>query len=123
MSCYTDEIFGPVLSVVRAADLRSRRPAGQRQSPYGNGIAIFTSDGGAARRFVSEAEIGMVGMNVPIPVPMAYYSFGGWKASLFGDTHVHGTEGVHFYTRGKAVTSRWLDPSHGGVNLGFPVNT
>ena len=92
-------------------------------SPYGNGVAVFTNDGGAARRFVSEAEIGMVGVNVPIPVPMAYYSFGGWKASLFGDTHVHGTEGVHFYTRGKAVTSRWLDPSHGGVNLGFPVNT
>ena len=86
-------------------------------------MAVFTSDGGAARRFVSEAEIGMVGVNVPIPVPMAYYSFGGWKASLFGDTHVHGTEGVHFYTRGKVVTSRWLDPSHGGVNLGFPVNT
>ena len=87
------------------------------------GVAIFTNDGGAARRFVSEAEIGMIGVNVPIPVPMAYYSFGGWKASLFGDTHVHGTEGVHFYTRGKAVTSRWLDPSHGGINLGFPVNT
>ena len=86
-------------------------------------VAIFTNDGGAARRFVSEAEIGMVGVNVPIPVPMAYYSFGGWKASLFGDTHVHGTEGIHFYTRGKVVTSRWLDPSHGGVNLGFPVNT
>ena len=95
----------------------------EEDSPYGNGVAIFTNDGGAARRFVSEAEIGMVGVNVPIPVPMAYYSFGGWKASLFGDTHVHGTEGVHFYTRGKAVTSRWLDPSHGGVNLGFPVNT
>ena len=92
-------------------------------SPYGNGMAIFTNDGGAARRFVSEAEIGMVGVNVPIPVPMAYYSFGGWKSSLFGDTHVHGTEGVHFYTRGKVVTSRWLDPSHGGVNLGFPVNS
>ena len=92
-------------------------------SPYGNGVAIFTNDGGAARRFVSEAEIGMVGVNVPIPVPMAYYSFGGWKASLFGDTHMHGAEGVHFYTRGKVVTSRWLDPSHGGVNLGFPVNS
>ena len=102
--------------------LRGCRGPGQH-SPYGNGVAVFTNDGGAARRFVSEAEIGMVGVNVPIPVPMAYYSFGGWKASLFGDTHVHGTEGVHFYTRGKAVTSRWLDPSHGGVNLGFPVNT
>jgi len=92
-------------------------------SPYGNGVAVFTCDGGAARRFVSEAEIGMVGVNVPIPVPMAYYSFGGWKSSLFGDTHVHGTEGVHFYTHGKVVTSRWPDPSHGGVNLGFPVNS
>jgi len=121
-AAYTDEIFGPVLSVVRvksyadAVDLVNG-------SPYGNGVAIFTNDGGAARRFVSEAEIGMVGVNVPIPVPMAYYSFGGGKATLFGDTHMHGTEGVHFYTRGKVVTSRWLDPSHGGVNLGFPVNS
>jgi malonate-semialdehyde dehydrogenase (acetylating) / methylmalonate-semialdehyde dehydrogenase len=121
-AAYTDEIFGPVLSVVRvesysdAVDLVNA-------SPYGNGVAIFTNDGGAARRFVSEAQIGMVGVNVPIPVPMAYYSFGGWKASLFGDTHMHGPEGVHFYTRGKVVTSRWLDPSHGGVNLGFPVNS
>ncbi|MGW4408029.1 aldehyde dehydrogenase family protein, partial [Nonomuraea sp. NPDC004702] len=78
--------------------------------------------GGAARRFQNEVEVGMVGINVPIPVPMAFYSFGGWKSSLFGDTHVHGTEGVQFYTRGKVVTSRWLDPSHGGVNLGFPTN-
>jgi len=121
-AAYTDEIFGPVLSMLRvksyadAVDLVNA-------SPYGNGVAIFTNDGGAARRFVAEAEIGMVGVNVPIPVPMAYYSFGGWKASLFGDTHMHGTEGVHFYTRGKVVTSRWLDPSHGGVNLGFPVNS
>ncbi len=122
MSCYTDEIFGPVLSVLRAPTYEAAVDL-VNNSPYGNGVAIFTNDGGAARRFVSEAEIGMVGVNVPIPVPMAYYSFGGWKASLFGDTHVHGTEGVHFYTRGKAVTSRWLDPSHGGVNLGFPVNT
>ena len=122
MSCYTDEIFGPVLSVLRAPTYEAAVDL-VNDSPYGNGVAIFTSDGGAARRFVSEAEIGMVGVNVPIPVPMAYYSFGGWKASLFGDTHVHGTEGVHFYTRGKVVTSRWLDPSHGGVNLGFPVNT
>jgi malonate-semialdehyde dehydrogenase (acetylating)/methylmalonate-semialdehyde dehydrogenase len=122
MSCYTDEIFGPVLSVLRVA---SYEQAVQlvNASRYGNGAAIFTCDGGAARRFVAEAEAGMVGVNVPIPVPMAYYSFGGWKASLFGDTHVHGTEGVHFYTRGKVVTSRWPDPSHGGVNLGFPVNT
>jgi len=122
MSCYTDEIFGPVLSVLRAPTYEAAVDL-VNNSPYGNGVAVFTNDGGAARRFVSEAEIGMVGVNVPIPVPMAYYSFGGWKASLFGDTHVHGTEGVHFYTRGKAVTSRWLDPSHGGVNLGFPVNT
>jgi malonate-semialdehyde dehydrogenase (acetylating)/methylmalonate-semialdehyde dehydrogenase len=122
MSCYTDEIFGPVLSVLRAPSYDAAVRL-VNDSPYGNGVAIFTSDGGAARQFVSEAEIGMVGVNVPIPVPMAYYSFGGWKASLFGDTHVHGTEGVHFYTRGKVVTSRWPDPSHGGVNLGFPVNT
>jgi len=122
MSCYTDEIFGPVLSVLRAPSYEEAVEL-VNASPYGNGTAIFTNDGGAARRFVSEAEIGMVGVNVPIPVPMAYYSFGGWKASLFGDTHVHGTEGIHFYTRGKVVTSRWLDPSHGGVNLGFPVNT
>ena len=122
MSCYTDEIFGPVLSVVRA---RSYEAAVElvNTSRWGNGTAIFTNDGGAARRFAAEAEIGMVGVNVPIPVPMAYYSFGGWKSSLFGDSHIYGTEGVHFYTRGKVVTSRWLDPSHGGVNLGFPVNT
>ena len=92
------------------------------RNQYANGVAIFTNDGGAARKFTSEVQVGMVGINVPIPVPMAFYSFGGWKSSLFGDTHVHGTEGVHFYTRGKAVTSRWLDPSHGGVNLGFLVN-
>jgi malonate-semialdehyde dehydrogenase (acetylating) / methylmalonate-semialdehyde dehydrogenase len=122
MSCYTDEIFGPVLSVLRAPSYEDA-VALVNGSPYGNGVAIFTNDGGAARRFVSEVSVGMVGVNVPIPVPMAFYSFGGWKSSLFGDTHVHGTEGVHFYTRGKVVTSRWLDPSHGGVNLGFPVNS
>ena len=122
MSCYADEIFGPVLCVVRAASY-AQALAVVNGNPYGNGTAIFTNDGGAARRFTHEVEVGMVGVNVPIPVPMAFYSFGGWKASLFGDTHVHGTEGVHFYTRGKAVTSRWLDPSHGGVNLGFPVNS
>jgi malonate-semialdehyde dehydrogenase (acetylating)/methylmalonate-semialdehyde dehydrogenase len=121
MNCYADEIFGPVLSVVRAASY-AEAVAVVSGNPYGNGTAIFTNDGGAARRYTHEVEVGMVGINVPIPVPMAFYSFGGWKASLFGDTHVHGTEGVHFYTRGKAVTSRWLDPSHGGVNLGFPVN-
>ena len=122
MSCYSDEIFGPVLSVLRAPSYASAVSL-VNESPYGNGVAIFTNDGGAARRFVSEIGVGMVGVNVPIPVPMAYYSFGGWKSSLFGDTHVHGAEGVHFYTRGKVVTSRWFDPSHGGVNLGFPVNT
>jgi malonate-semialdehyde dehydrogenase (acetylating) / methylmalonate-semialdehyde dehydrogenase len=122
MSCYTDEIFGPVLSVLRAPSYEAAVRL-VNESPYGNGVAVFTNDGGAARRFVNEIGVGMVGVNVPIPVPMAYYSFGGWKASLFGDTHVHGTEGVHFYTRGKVVTSRWLDPSHGGVNLGFPVNS
>jgi malonate-semialdehyde dehydrogenase (acetylating) / methylmalonate-semialdehyde dehydrogenase len=121
MSCYRDEIFGPVLSVVRASGY-DEAVSIVSGNPYGNGTAIFTNDGGAARRFTHEVEVGMVGINVPIPVPMAFYSFGGWKASLFGDTHVHGTEGVHFYTRGKAVTSRWLDPSHGGVSLGFPVN-
>jgi malonate-semialdehyde dehydrogenase (acetylating) / methylmalonate-semialdehyde dehydrogenase len=121
MSCYTDEIFGPVLSVVRAGSYAGALDV-INGNPYGNGTAIFTNDGGAARRFTHEVEVGMVGVNVPIPVPMAFYSFGGWKASLFGDTHVHGVEGVHFYTRGKAITSRWLDPSHGGVNLGFPVN-
>jgi malonate-semialdehyde dehydrogenase (acetylating)/methylmalonate-semialdehyde dehydrogenase len=121
MAAYTDEIFGPVLSVVRASTYADAVRL-VSDNPYGNGTAIFTNDGGAARRFVFDVEAGMVGVNVPIPVPMAYYSFGGWKASLFGDTHVHGTEGVHFYTRGKAVTSRWLDPSHGGVSLGFPVN-
>jgi malonate-semialdehyde dehydrogenase (acetylating)/methylmalonate-semialdehyde dehydrogenase len=121
-AAYTDEIFGPVLSVVRAKSYADAVDL-VNGSPYGNGVAIFTNDGGAARRFVSEIQVGMVGVNVPIPVPMAYYSFGGWKASLFGDTHMHGTEGVHFYTRGKVVTSRWLDPSHGGVNLGFPVNS
>ncbi|MGI8312041.1 CoA-acylating methylmalonate-semialdehyde dehydrogenase [Saccharopolyspora hattusasensis] len=119
MSCYTDEIFGPVLSVVRVESYDEALRL-INSNPYGNGTAIFTNDGGAARRFHNEVEVGMVGINVPIPVPMAYYSFGGWKSSLFGDTHAHGTEGVHFFTRGKVVTSRWLNPSHGGLNLGFP---
>ena len=122
MSIYTDEIFGPVLSVVRAGSY-DEALALVNANPYGNGTAIFTNDGGAARRFQHEVEVGMVGVNVPIPVPMAYYSFGGWKASLFGDTHAHGADGVHFFTRGKVVTSRWLDPRHGGVNLGFPTQT
>ncbi len=121
MSIYNDEIFGPVLSVVRVHSFDEGLKL-INDHPYGNGTAIFTNDGGAARRFQNEVEVGMVGVNVPIPVPMAYYSFGGWKNSLFGDTHAHGQEGVHFYTRGKVVTSRWLDPSHGGINLGFPQN-
>jgi malonate-semialdehyde dehydrogenase (acetylating) / methylmalonate-semialdehyde dehydrogenase len=116
---YTDEIFGPVLSVVRV----SGYPEGLEiinSGPYGNGTAIFTNDGGAARRFQREVEVGMVGVNVPIPVPVAYHSFGGWKASLFGDAKAYGPHGVEFFTREKAVTARWLDPSHGGLNLGFP---
>ena len=121
MDIYREEIFGPVLSVVRVATYEEAM-ALLDANPYGNGTAIFTNDGGAARRFQNEVEVGMVGINVPIPVPMAYYSFGGWKASLFGDTHAHGTEGVQFFTRGKAITSRWLDPSHGGIELGFPQN-
>ncbi|HKV19696.1 MAG TPA: CoA-acylating methylmalonate-semialdehyde dehydrogenase [Mycobacterium sp.] len=121
MSVYTDEIFGPVLSVVRVESYDEAMEL-INSNPYGNGTAIFTNDGGAARRFQNEVEVGMVGINVPIPVPMAYYSFGGWKNSLFGDTHAHGTEGVAFFTRGKAITQRWLDPSHGGINLGFPQN-
>jgi malonate-semialdehyde dehydrogenase (acetylating)/methylmalonate-semialdehyde dehydrogenase len=121
MSIYTDEIFGPVLSVVRTSSYDAALDL-VNSNPYGNGTAIFTNDGGAARRFQNEVEVGMVGINVPIPVPMAYYSFGGWKNSLFGDTHAHGMEGVHFFTRGKVVTSRWLDPSHGGINLGFPTH-
>ena len=121
MSVYTDEIFGPVLSVVRVESFDEALQL-VNDNPYGNGTAIFTNDGGAARRFQNEVEVGMVGINVPIPVPVAYYSFGGWKASLFGDSHAHGIEGVQFFTRGKAITSRWLDPSHGGINLGFPEN-
>jgi len=119
MTIYTDEIFGPVLSVVRAASY-DEALALVNGNRYANGVAIFTNDGGAARRFQNEVEVGMVGVNVPIPVPMAYYSFGGWKSSLFGDSHVYGREGIHFYTRGKVITSRWPDPQHRGVNLGFP---
>jgi malonate-semialdehyde dehydrogenase (acetylating)/methylmalonate-semialdehyde dehydrogenase len=122
MTIYTDEIFGPVLSVVRVASFEDGVKL-INDHPYGNGTAIFTNDGGAARRFQNEIEVGMIGVNVPIPVPMAYYSFGGWKNSLFGDTHAHGVEGVHFFTRGKVITSRWLDPSHGGINLGFPTQS
>jgi malonate-semialdehyde dehydrogenase (acetylating)/methylmalonate-semialdehyde dehydrogenase len=116
---YGDEIFGPVLSVVRVASYEDG-VALINASQYGNGTAIFTNDGGAARRFQREVTVGLIGINVPIPVPVAYYSFGGWKNSLFGDTKAYGPDGVHFFTRQKAITSRWLDPSHGGINLGFP---
>jgi malonate-semialdehyde dehydrogenase (acetylating)/methylmalonate-semialdehyde dehydrogenase len=119
MDVYTDEIFGPVLDVVRV-DTYDEAVALVNDSPYGNGTAIFTRDGGAARQFQFDANCGMVGVNVPIPVPVAYYSFGGWKASLFGDTHMYGPDGVHFYTRTKVVTSRWPDPSTSSVDLGFP---
>jgi malonate-semialdehyde dehydrogenase (acetylating)/methylmalonate-semialdehyde dehydrogenase len=119
MDCYRDEIFGPVLVVLRA----NTYDEGLRlinDNPYGNGTAIFTRDGGAARQFQFDANVGMVGINVPIPVPVASYSFGGWKSSLFGDLHMYGPEGVQFYTRGKVVTSRWPDPATSRVDLGFP---
>ena len=119
MRCYDDEIFGPVLSIVRVKTYEEALQIIQ-ENPYGNGTAIFTRDGGAARRFQFEVEVGMVGVNVPIPVPVAYYSFGGWKASLFGDLHMYGPEGIQFYTRGKVVSSRWPDPSTSKVDLGFP---
>jgi malonate-semialdehyde dehydrogenase (acetylating)/methylmalonate-semialdehyde dehydrogenase len=116
---YTDEIFGPVLSVVRVSSY-DEALALVNDNPYGNGTAIFTRDGGAARQFQYDAVCGMVGINVPIPVPVAYYSFGGWKASLFGDLHMYGPEGLAFYTRTKVVTARWPDPSTSTVDLGFP---
>jgi malonate-semialdehyde dehydrogenase (acetylating)/methylmalonate-semialdehyde dehydrogenase len=119
MSVYTDEIFGPVLCVVRA-DTYQQGLALINANPYANGTAIFTRDGGAARAFQFDVEVGMVGINVPVPVPVAYYSFGGWKASLFGDSHMYGAEGMSFYTRGKVVTSRWPDPATSAVDLGFP---
>ncbi|MDQ6848711.1 MAG: CoA-acylating methylmalonate-semialdehyde dehydrogenase [Actinomycetota bacterium] len=119
MDVYTDEIFGPVLCVVRA-DTYDAALHLINDNPYANGTAIFTRDGGAARQFQFDVEVGMVGINVPIPVPVAYYSFGGWKNSLFGDTHMYGPEGVNFYTRGKVVTSRWPDPATSAVDLGFP---
>ncbi|AJC58279.1 MULTISPECIES: CoA-acylating methylmalonate-semialdehyde dehydrogenase [Streptomyces] len=121
MDAYRDEIFGPVLSVVRVETYEQAIEL-MNSSPWGNGTAIFTRDGGAARRFQLEVEAGMVGVNVPIPVPVGYHSFGGWKDSLFGDHHIYGNDGVHFYTRGKVVTTRWPDPSDGGINLGFPRN-
>ena len=119
MTVYTDEIFGPVLSVVRVATFEEGL-ALINSNQYANGTAIFTRDGGAARRFKNEVQVGMVGVNVPIPVPVAYYSFGGWKDSLFGDTHMYGPEGINFYTRGKVVTERWPDPATSTVDLGFP---
>jgi malonate-semialdehyde dehydrogenase (acetylating)/methylmalonate-semialdehyde dehydrogenase len=119
MACYDHEIFGPVLSVVRVNTYAEALKL-VNENPYGNGTAIFTQNGGAARQFQFDAEVGMVGVNVPIPVPVAYYSFGGWKSSLFGDLHMYGPEGVQFYTRGKVVTSRWPDPGVSKVDLGFP---
>ena len=119
MDAYRDEIFGPVLSVVRVPTYADALRL-VNENPYGNGVAIFTRDGGVARQFQFDVNVGMVGVNVPIPVPVAYYSFGGWKASLFGDRHIYGPEGIDFYTRGKVVTSRWPDPATSKVDLGFP---
>jgi malonate-semialdehyde dehydrogenase (acetylating) / methylmalonate-semialdehyde dehydrogenase len=119
MSCYDDEIFGPVLNVMRVNTYQEALEI-VNNNHYANGTAIFTRDGGAARQFQFDVEVGMVGVNVPIPVPVAYYSFGGWKASLFGDLHMYGPEGVQFYTRAKVVTARWPDPGTSSVNLGFP---
>jgi malonate-semialdehyde dehydrogenase (acetylating)/methylmalonate-semialdehyde dehydrogenase len=119
MDAYRDEIFGPVLLLVRANDYEEALGL-VNTNPYGNGTAIFTRDGGAARRFQFDVDCGMVGVNVPIPVPVGYYSFGGWKNSLFGDTHMYGPDGIHFYTRGKVVTARWPDPATSRVDLGFP---
>jgi malonate-semialdehyde dehydrogenase (acetylating)/methylmalonate-semialdehyde dehydrogenase len=119
MRCYRDEIFGPVLSVVRV-DSYDEGVRLIKDNPYGNGVALFTRDGGVARAFQFEVNVGMVGINVPIPVPVSYYSFGGWKASLFGDQHMYGPEGIAFYTRSKVVTARWPDPRTSAVDLGFP---
>ena len=119
MTCYRDEIFGPVLGVVRVETYEEGLEL-NNANQFANGTAIFTRDGGAARQFQFDVEVGMVGINVPIPVPVAYYSFGGWKDSLFGDTHMYGPEGINFYTRGKVVTSRWPDPATSSVDLGFP---
>jgi malonate-semialdehyde dehydrogenase (acetylating) / methylmalonate-semialdehyde dehydrogenase len=119
MDAYRDEIFGPVLTVVRAESYEEALGL-INDNPYGNGTAIFTRDGGAARQFQYDVNVGMVGVNVPIPVPVAYYSFGGWKASLFGDLHMYGPEGIQFYTRSKVITARWPDPGTSKVDLGFP---
>jgi len=119
MDVYKDEIFGPVLGITRV-DTYEEAVQLVNENPYGNGVAIFTRDGGVARQFQFEVNTGMVGVNVPIPVPVAYYSFGGWKSSLFGDLHIYGPEGIQFYTQGKVVTSRWPDPATSKVDLGFP---
>jgi malonate-semialdehyde dehydrogenase (acetylating)/methylmalonate-semialdehyde dehydrogenase len=119
MRIYREEIFGPVLSVVRTEHFTDAIGL-VNSSPYANGTAIFTNDGGAARRFQREIQVGMIGINVPIPVPLGFYSFGGWKSSLFGSNSIYGPEGVSFYTRPKVVTTRWPDPVHRGVDLGFP---
>ena len=121
MSIYTDEIFGPVLSTVRMEHYEEAIRL-VNENPYGNGTAVFTNDGGAARKFQQEIQVGMVGINVPIPVPLSFYSFGGWKDSIFGSHAIYGPEGVHFYTRQKVVISRWADPLHRGVDLGFPTH-
>ncbi len=122
MSVYRDEIFGPVLSVVRTESYAEAVNL-IKENQWGNGAAIFTRDGGAARQFQLDADAGMVGINVPIPVPVAYHSFGGWKDSLFGDTTMYGPEGVRFFTKAKVITERWPDPATSSVNLGFPTNT
>lgn len=119
MSVYEDEIFGPVLSVVRVSNF-DEAVSLINDNQYGNGVALFTRDGGAARRFEREVTVGMVGINVPIPVPVAFHSFGGWKSSLFGDAPIYGPEGVRFYTRPKVVTTRWPDPTESAIDLGFP---
>ncbi len=121
MACYDDEIFGPVLTVTRVRGYEDGLKL-INDNQYGNGTAIFTRDGGAARQFEFDVQVGMVGINVPIPVPVSYYSFGGWKSSLFGDTHMYGPEGVNFFTKSKVVTSRWPDPATSRVDLGFPQN-
>jgi malonate-semialdehyde dehydrogenase (acetylating)/methylmalonate-semialdehyde dehydrogenase len=121
MSIYTDEIFGPVLSVVRVETYEEGMEL-INSHPYGNGTAIFTCDGGAARKFQNEVQVGMIGINVPIPVPMAYYSFGGWKASLFGDTHAHGWRASTSSPAARSSPAAGRTPAHGGINLGFPTN-
>jgi malonate-semialdehyde dehydrogenase (acetylating) / methylmalonate-semialdehyde dehydrogenase len=124
LDVYTDEIFGPVLSVVRVASLQEGIDL-INANPFANGTCIFTSSGAAARQFQRDIEVGMIGINVPVPVPMAFYSFGGWKDSLFGDHHIHGPEGIRFYTRAKAITTRWpeeaQDPGHHGGHMHFPT--